>query len=36
MNIKPLGDRVIIEPAAAEEKTATPFFTVNFQELKLA
>ena len=23
MNIKPLGDRVIIEPAAAEEKTAS-------------
>jgi len=23
MNIKPLGDRVLIEPAAAEEKTAS-------------
>ncbi|MCF6171618.1 MAG: co-chaperone GroES [Bacteroidales bacterium] len=23
MNIKPLGDRVVIEPAQAEEKTAT-------------
>jgi len=23
LNIKPLGDRVVIEPAQAEEKTAT-------------
>ncbi len=23
MNIKPLGDRVLVEPAAAEEKTAS-------------
>jgi len=36
MNIKPLADRVLVEPAAAEEKTASGIIIPRYRQRKAA
>ena len=36
VNVKPLADRVLVEPAAAEEKTASGLFEWQFVRIHIS